>query len=150
VGQVVASASMVNQTTVQFATLFKIMRIMMLVVVVFIFGRLHQNNIQSELEAGAKISENRTKGHWLPWYVAGFLVLCVLNSVWHMPAILSGGAHLLSSWFEIIALAAIGLRLNLAAFLKAGKRFAIYGLGVGSVQVVSALVLITVFLKVIA
>ena len=146
VGQVVAAASMVNQTTVQFATIFKIMRIMMLVVVVLIFGRLHKRSIETELEEDAEISGSGN-GHWLPWYVAGFLILCALNSLVTLPAIVGATAHTISSWFEIIALAAIGLRLNLVNFLKAGKRLALYGLGVGSIQVVSALILITLLLR---
>jgi len=146
VGQVVAAASMVNQTTVQFATIFKIMRIMMLVVVVLIFGRIHKRAIENELAEDAVVSGNGN-GHWLPWYVAGFLILCAINSLVTLPAFVGATAHTISSWFEIIALAAIGLRLNLINFLKAGKRLALYGLGVGSVQVVSALILITALLR---
>ncbi|MDN7044306.1 YeiH family protein [Lactiplantibacillus plantarum] len=146
VGQVVAAASMINQTTVQFATIFKIMRIMMLVVVVLIFGRLHQRTIENELAEDAVVSGNGN-GHWLPWYVAGFLILCALNSLISLPAIIGATAHTISSWFEIIALAAIGLRLNLVNFMKAGKRLALYGLGVGTIQVVSALILITLLLQ---
>lgn len=146
VGQVVAAASMVNQATVQFATIFKIMRIMMLVVVVLIFGRLHRRTLENELAEDAVVSGNGT-GHWLPWYVAGFLILCALNSLFTLPAVVGATAHVISSWFEIIALAAIGLRLNLVNFLKAGKRLALYGLGVGTIQVVTALILINLLLK---
>lgn len=146
VGQVVAAASMVNQATVQFATIFKIMRIMMLVVVVLIFGRLHQRTLENELAEDAAVSGNGS-GHWLPWYVAGFLILCALNSLFNLPVIIGATAHTTSSWFEIIALAAIGLRLNLVNFLKAGKRLALYGLGVGTLQVVTALILINLLLK---
>lgn len=146
VGQVVAAASMVNQATVQFATIFKIMRIMMLVVVVLIFGRLHQRTLENELAEDAVVSGNGT-GHWLPWYVAGFLILCALNSLFTLPSVVGATAHVISSWFEIIALAAIGLRLNLVNFLKAGKRLALYGLGVGTIQVVTALILINLLLK---
>jgi len=146
VGQVVAAASMVNQATVQFATIFKIMRIMMLVVVVLIFGRLHQRHLEAEVAEEAQISGNGS-GHWLPWYVAGFLILCAINSLVSLPAIIGTAAHVTSSWFEIIALAAIGLRLNLANFLKAGKKLALYGLGVGTLQVTSALILISILLN---
>ncbi|MFC6202816.1 YeiH family protein [Lactiplantibacillus nangangensis] len=146
VGQVVAAASMVNQATVQFATIFKIMRIMMLVVVVLIFGRLHQRTLENELAEDAVVSGNGS-GHWLPWYVAGFLILCALNSIFNLPVIIGATAHTISSWFEIIALAAIGLRLNLVNFLKAGKRLALYGLGVGTLQIVTALILINLLLK---
>ncbi|VDG20037.1 YeiH family protein [Lactiplantibacillus mudanjiangensis] len=146
VGQVVAAASMVNQATVQYATIFKIMRIMMLVVVVLIFGRLHQRHLATEVAQDAQISGNGS-GRWLPWYVAGFLILCVINSLVNLPPIVGTVAHVISSWFEIIALAAIGLRLNLAGFLKAGKKLVLYGLGVGTLQVVSVLILIVLLLN---
>ncbi len=44
VGQVIASATMVNDPTTTYATLFKILRIIMLVAVVVIFSRIHQHN----------------------------------------------------------------------------------------------------------
>lgn len=145
VGQVVAGATMVNPATVDFATLFKIMRIILIVVVVFIFGRLHKNNVKDDFE-----KEEHKKGGLLsvlPWYVLGFLFLCVLSSVVSLPSIISETGHQLSSWCEIIALAAIGLRLDLKAFMKSGKKFAIYGLSVGFIQVVVAILLIFLLLK---
>jgi uncharacterized integral membrane protein (TIGR00698 family) len=150
VGQVIASATMVNQATVKFATLFKIMRIILLVVVVTIFAKIHQRNAQQSI-TGAN-SENTSGGkkvkiNFLPWYVSGFLLFCVLNSFITLPQWISSSAHLLSSWCEIIALAAIGLRLNLKAFLKAGKRFAIYSIGVGAIQIIAALILIKILIQ---
>lgn len=146
VGQVIASASMVNSLTVDFATLFKIMRIMMIVIVVFIFGWMHQKTIQNELEADAEISGNGS-GSSLPWYVVGFLVFCVLNSLIHLPSFIGLTAHTLSSWCEITALAAIGLRLNLKAFIQSGKKFLIYGGSIGLIQIVASIILITLLLK---
>lgn len=146
VGQVIASASMVNSLTVDFATLFKIMRIMLLVVVVFIFGRMHKTRIKNELEADAEISGNGS-GSFLPWYAIGFLVFCVLNSLVHLPNFVGLAAHTLSSWCEITALAAIGLRLNLKAFLQSGKKFLIYGGSIGLIQIGASIILITLLLK---
>lgn len=54
---------------------------------------------------------------------------------------ISETAHFFSSWFEITALAAIGLRLDFKSFQE-GKRFLIYGLSVGTVQVVLAILLL--------
>ncbi len=76
----------------------------------------------------------------------GFVVLCALNSWFHFDPAISGFAHGLSSWCEVTALAAIGLRLNFAAFIKAGKKLALYGGGLMIIQVASALILITVLL----
>ena len=139
VGQVVASASMVNGEVVELAMLFKIMRIMMLVVVVYLFGRFkyQKSTVSSTVEETPK-----KRSSALPWYVAGFVLFCVINSLVDLPVQLSKTAHFFSGWFEITALAAIGLRLDFQKFFKEGKRFLIYGLSVGVIQVILAIVLI--------
>ncbi len=59
----------------------------------------------------------------------------------------SATAKFLSGWCETIALAAIGLRLNLVEFIKAGKKLLIYGLSTLVFQVVLALILISLLIK---
>lgn len=139
VGQVVASASMINGEVVELAMLFKIMRIMMLIVVVYLFGRFKQQ--RSPITTTTEIAPKK-KSSALPWYVVGFVLFCVINSLIHLPVELSQTAHFFSGWFEITALAAIGLRLDFQKFFKEGKRFLIYGLSVGVIQVVLAIALI--------
>ncbi|RRH09761.1 putative sulfate exporter family transporter, partial [Clostridioides difficile] len=51
-----------------------------------------------------------------------------------------------SNKLEIIALAAIGLKVNVKDLVKQGKEVSLYGLFVGTVQVVSAVVLIKIFI----
>ncbi|MGM0215850.1 YeiH family protein [Enterococcus sp. AZ109] len=137
VGQVVAGASLIDAATVQYAMLFKIMRIMLLVVVVFLF----EQKIKRSSETSAP-SEVKGKKLPIPWYVLGFLIACILNSFVSLPEILDTSAHFISTWFETTALAAIGLRLDFKKFLKEGPRFLIYGLSVGTVQTVAAISLI--------
>ncbi|EOL47754.1 YeiH family protein [Enterococcus caccae] len=139
VGQVVASASMINGEVVELAMLFKIMRIMLLVVVVYFFGRFKQQRVPVST---TEETISKKKSSALPWYVVGFVLFCVINSLIHLPVGLSQTAHFFSGWFEITALAAIGLRLDFQKFFKEGKRFLIYGLSVGVIQVVLAIVLI--------
>ncbi|WP_420844667.1 putative sulfate exporter family transporter [Lacticaseibacillus parakribbianus] len=78
----------------------------------------------------------------VPWYVLGFLILCVLNSAVTLPPVWASGAHFVSTWFETTALAAIGLRLNFGNFMRQGRRFLAYGLSVGALQTVAALALL--------
>lgn len=139
VGQVVASANMVNENAVQLAMLFKIMRIVLLVAVVYLFGRFKQSKTA---ESEAELVKVTKKSSALPWYVVGFFIACVFNSLIHFPVVISETAHFFSSWFEITALAAIGLRLDFKKFFQEGKRFLIYGLSVGTVQVVLAILLL--------
>lgn len=138
VGQVVAGASLVNGQTVQFAMLFKIMRIIMLVVVVYLFTRKVEADGLKPTRAAAK----RKMRLPIQWYVLGFLIFCILNSAVALPAVMGDSAHLLSTWCETIALAAIGLRLDLARFIKEGRSYMMYALGVGAVQTVAAITFI--------
>lgn len=137
VGQVVAGASLINPETVKFAMLFKITRIIMLVIVVFAFKK-KVNHGKSVKEVNKKFKSP------IPWYVLAFLIFCLLNSFITLPAIFSIIAHFLSGWFETIALAAIGLRLNFTKFIKEGPKFIVYGLSVGAVQTIAALGLILI------
>lgn len=135
VGQVVAGASLVNPETVKYAMLFKITRIIFLVVVVFVFERKAQRD-------GIVTKKGSKKKFPIPWYVTCFLIFCIINSFFTLPALFSDGAHFVSTWFETTALAAIGLRLDFRKFLKEGPRFLLYGLSVGAVQTIAALVFI--------
>ncbi|MGY3766484.1 YeiH family protein [Vagococcus vulneris] len=147
VGQVVASANMVSQDVVTYATLFKIMRIIMLVAVVYIFGKIADKDTSAMTETFNNHAEQPTKKFKLPlpWYVLGFLLCCLLNSFVSIPTIVSQISHSISGWFEITALAAIGLRLDFSRFFKEGKRFLIFGLSVGVLQVISAIIWIFIF-----
>ncbi|MHC9537479.1 YeiH family protein [Dellaglioa sp. BT-FLS60] len=139
VGQVVASATMLNQHVIVTATLFKILRIICLVFVISIFGYLHRKNQPSHQTAQVTTK----KSTLVPWYVIGFLTLCILNSLHFLPSPIGGIAHFLSTWCEIIALAAIGLRLNLRSLFNQGKRLLLYAGGIMLVQVLLAVGLIT-------
>ena len=70
------------------------------------------------------------------------MIFCLVNSLFSLPEVIDQSAHFISSWFEITALAAIGLRLDFAKFMKEGTRFLSYGLAVGLLQTVMALLFI--------
>jgi Predicted membrane protein len=144
VGQVVASATMVNAETTTMATLFKIMRIIMLVFVVLYFS--FQTRRTEKAPAGQEGQLKIKRQSFLPWYVLGFIILCSLDTVFQFPRVITEMARFISSWCEIIALAAIGLRLNLVEFVRAGRKLAIYGLAVLVFQVGIALALIRLLL----
>lgn len=148
VGQVVGGASMLGSDVTEKAMLFKILRILFLVVVVLLFSRMG-GSAGREKEGGAGTAAK--KGNVLkavPWYVFGFILCCLLNSFLPFPPVVGQVAQTVSKWFEVAALAAIGLRLNLAAFAKQGGRFALFGLSVGALQIVVALVLVAMLVHV--
>lgn len=139
IGQVVASGSLVNEHVKDLATIFKIVRIIFLVFVVLSFGAMKK-----------KSSESNSKKHspkvGVPWYVIGFFIMCFLFTMGVFSLQVSKIFKLISSDFEIIALAGIGMRVNFRELIKQGAKASIYALGVAAIQILSAIVLITVLL----
>lgn len=142
VGQVVASGAMVSEHVKDLSTIFKIVRVIFLVVVVFILGHLkHKSNMEIAKDEVQDIKKGKIK---VPWYVIGFFITCALFSL----NIISNDVSILckeiSNKFEIIALAAIGLRVNIKDLIKQGKSVSLYGLFVGLLQITSAIILISI------
>lgn len=146
VGQVIAAAKFVNEDVVTISTVFKIIRIIFLVVVVMAFSRInveHEDHVSKEevvkREKKSKVS--------VPWYIIGFFIFCVINSFGLIPTGVQKLFKAVSSNFEIIALAAIGLKVKFADLIKEGPKSMAYGLLVGTVQVILAIILIKAFIQ---
>ncbi|ADG40351.1 integral membrane protein [Leuconostoc kimchii IMSNU 11154] len=136
VGQVVGTAALINPTVVTYATLFKMLRIILLTVVVLIFAKMAQkNNIDSSV---AKPS----KGIKIPWFIIVFVILLCVNSVISLPHILNNSAKSISSFTGVVNLAGIGLNLKIATIKKSGGKFLAYGLVTGAIQVILSVILI--------
>ncbi len=144
IGQVVASGAMVNEHTKDLATIFKIVRIIFLVVVVFVLGNLKNKSNKEVLEN--EVKEVKRKKIKIPWYVIGFFITCLLFSFNIISPNVSTLCKQLSNKFEIIALAAIGLRVNVKDLIKQGKAVSLYGLFIGSLQIITATILISILL----
>ena len=143
-GQVVASGAMVNEGVKDLSTIFKIVRIIFLVVVVFVFGHL-KNKTNKEI-AVEEVEDVKNRKIKVPWYVIGFFIMCGLFSVNIISSDLSALCKEVSKVLEIIALADIGLRVNIRELIKQGKNATLYAMFVGLVQIVSAVVLIGILL----
>lgn len=144
VGQVVASGSMINEEVKELSTIFKIVRVILLVVVVLIFGHLkHKTNEEIIEEEIVDLEKGKVK---IPWYVIGFFIMCALFSMGLISDNLSLLCKSLSNKLEIFALAAIGLKVNIKDLIKQGKAVSLYGLFVGLLQIVSAVILIFILI----
>lgn len=145
VGQVVASASLINETVTQYAMLFKITRILFLVVVVFAFEKWMLKKSDVDTTFATTDSAKKSKLKSIPWYILVFLAFCLINSCVSLPDAIGSTSKLISGWFEITALAAIGLRLDFKKFLHEGPRFLIYMVLIGLFQIGISVLLIFVF-----
>lgn len=145
VGQVVASGSMVNESVKDLATIFKLVRVMFLVFVVLGFSMLNNKSTEESVdELDPEYEQQETKKHKIkiPWYVIGFFIMCALFSLGLISDNLSSIIKTVSSRFEIIALAGIGMRVNIKTLIEQGIKASIYALLIAIVQIVSAITLI--------
>ncbi len=145
VGQVVASGAMISEHVKDMSMIFKIVRIIFLVVVVFALGHLKRKSNKEILKEEVEdIERGKIK---VPWYVIGFFITCALFSLNIISPQLSLLAKNISNKLEIIALAAIGLRVNIRDLIKQGKVATIYAVSVGTLQIISAVTLIALLIR---
>ena len=144
VGQVVASGALVSESVKDLATIFKILRVILLVFVVVFFGNLKNKNDEEIIkEEVTEIKKGKVK---IPWYVIGFFITCALFSLGIISDNISSLCKFTSNKLEIFALAAIGLKVDIKVLIKQGKKVSLYGLAIGLLQIISATILIMLFI----
>lgn len=138
IGQVVGGASMINHEVVDFSLLFKILRVILLVFVVISLSFLKNksNNDTSNFSTRSILK-------MVPWYIFCFFGLCILYSLNLIPSNVSSLFKVISSKLEIIALAGIGMSVNLKTLISQGPKASLYGLLIGLFQTITAIILIT-------
>lgn len=144
IGQVIASASMISVEVVDLATIFKIIRIICIVFVALVFSHMdveENNPLFAKHPQQTAIIKAR-----IPWFVIGFFLFSILNSSGLIPTNLSHAAKAISSQFEIIALAAIGMRVKFKDLLHEGPKAMLYGCITGSCQLLFAFLLIALLI----
>lgn len=146
IGQVIASAQLVGGHVVETATIFKIIRIVFIVFVALVYSKMNVNSDDTKLFAKSEHAEREKVKAGVPWFIIGFFIMAILNSVGLMPAALGHAAKLISQQFEIIALAAIGMRVKFRDLAAEGPKAMLYGVSVGACQIAFAFVLILVFI----
>ncbi|HEX5351205.1 MAG TPA: putative sulfate exporter family transporter, partial [Trichococcus sp.] len=158
VGQVVAAAKLVNDEVVTLATVFKLMRVLLIIGVAVLYGRMNMNEGESlftrkkragataESVIGAEASARPAAvSYGVPWFLTGFVVFFLIRSFIGVPDGVLIASKAISTQFEVAALAAIGMRVKFADIIKEGPKAMLYGLTVGVVQVLIAVALIRVF-----
>lgn len=139
IGQVIASAKLVNDDVTQFATVFKLLRIVLLVVVAMVFSKI---NTAEDGPLFRKETDNVTKRVGIPWFILTFMILCLVVTLVSVPSIISVVAKKISNQFEIIALAGIGMRVKFKDLVREGPRSMMFGLLTGGMQIGMAWLLI--------
>lgn len=142
IGQVIASAKLVNDDVANLSIVFKLMRVLLIIGVALIFGKMNFEEGQS-LFAKPSVKHEKTKSSaGVPWFIVGFFLLFLLRSFVSLPEFMVTSAQAVSNQFEIAALAAIGLRVKFSDIVKEGPKTLLYGLLVGGTQILLAIAFI--------
>ena len=138
---VVASGYAFSEAAGDFATMVKLTRTIAIIPTVLVFAWIGVRMKKKEMQAagdGKKVNIMKI----IPWFIGGFLLLAIINSVGLIPAAVSGIMKTASKFLMVTALAAIGLNTSLTDFKKAGLKPMFYGITIDTLVTLTALIVI--------
>ena len=138
---VVASGYAFSEAAGDFATMVKLTRTIAIIPTVLVFAWIGVRVKKKEMQAtgdGGKVNMMKI----IPWFIGGFLLLAIINSVGLIPATVSGMMKSASKFLMVTALAAIGLNTSLLDFKKAGLKPMFYGVTIDTLVTLTALAVI--------
>ena len=138
---VVASGYAFSEAAGDFATMVKLTRTIAIIPTVLVFAWIGIRMKKKEMQAtgdGKKVNMMQI----IPWFIGGFLLLAVLNSIGCIPVAVAAGIKSTSKFLMVTALAAIGLNTSLLDFKKAGLKPMFYGITIDTLVTLTALVVI--------
>lgn len=115
VAQVVGAGFSVSDFTGETATVVKLIRVSMLAPIILAAVLIIR---------AMKLSDSDTSHRppLIPWFVAGFVILAAANSFELLPTFVTSTLTDISRWALLSAIAAVGVRTNLAGVLNVGGR----------------------------
>jgi len=137
---VVASGYAFSEAAGDFATMVKLTRTIAIIPTVLVFAYIGTRVKQKQMQATGGQKVNLVK--IIPWFIGGFLLLAILNSVGCIPTAVSGIMKSTSKFLMVTALAAIGLNTSITDFKKAGLAPMFYGVTIDTLVTLTALAVI--------
>ena len=137
VPQVVAASFAVSSLSGQVATLVKLVRVLFLGPMIIVLGLLHRGGSDPQAPASTLGRQLRT---YVPWFVAGFLLLAALRSAGVISEALGDDAKTLSKLLFIAAMVGLGLGVDLKRVRSVGARVAATILAAMSFMIIVSLV----------
>ena len=138
---VVASGYAFSEAAGDFATMVKLTRTIAIIPTVLVFAWVGIRMKKKEMLASGD-GKNVNMMKIIPWFIGGFLLLAIANSIGFIPAAVSGVMKTTSKFLMVTALAAIGLSTSIADFKKAGLKPMFYGITIDTLVTLTALVVI--------
>lgn len=119
VPQVLAAAFPVSVLSGQVGTLVKLMRVLMLGPVVLFFALRNPASRHGHGAADAKRHASLTR--FVPWFIIGFMLFAALRSGGVIPASIADPMKTVSTWLTVLAMAGLGLGVDLRAISRVGR-----------------------------
>jgi uncharacterized integral membrane protein (TIGR00698 family) len=112
VPQVIAATFPVGRLSGEVGTLVKLVRVLLLGPVILFFTFRNRKVGEQKLKAGSVV----------PWFIAGFLLLAAARSLGFIPAEVAGPVREVSRWMTVLAMAALGLGVDVRVLGRVGPR----------------------------
>lgn len=144
VGQVIASAKLLNDNIVEMATVLKLIRVLMIIFIAILYKNLNLEEDKGLFEKKEMKNNKKTKVG-IPYFIILFFLCFILRSTGYLPKELLIFTKKISTQFELIALAAIGLQVKFIDILKEGIKALSTSLLIGIFQIILAINLIKLF-----
>lgn len=117
---VVAAGYSFSDAAGNFATIFKLTRSLMIVPITLVLALITAKNNKSA-------NSNFHFAKVFPWFVVGFLLAAIINSLGWVPAVVASALVQLGKFLIIMAMATIGLNTNVRSFIKTGPKAILLG-----------------------
>lgn len=123
IAQVVAAAFQEGEEAGKLGTIAKLSRVILLAPMILFLG------VQAARQTRARSAERGSAGQMppLPWFVAGFILLTILNSVVAVPVELKPAVVGFTAFLLSTALAAMGMETDIRKLMARGLRPALLG-----------------------
>ena len=133
VPQVLAATFPVSALSGEVGTLVKLVRVLLLGPVVLFFALRYRRT-----GPATRFSLNR----FVPWFILGFILLGAARSLGVLPAVIADPLREVSRWLTVVAMAALGLAVDMRALRAVGRPVALAVCGSLVVLIVISLGLI--------
>jgi uncharacterized integral membrane protein (TIGR00698 family) len=150
VPQVLAATAPISSLSAQVGTIVKLVRVLMLGPVVLGLSLVMRRRGEARRgAAGGGVERLPPRppalGQLVPWFIAGFLALVAARSAGLVPPAVAAPAGRLATWLTTVAMAALGLGVEVRVVARAGARVAsvvtlsLVALGAAALAVIHAL-----------
>jgi uncharacterized membrane protein YadS len=130
VPQVIAATAPAGSIAVQIGTLVKLTRVMMLGPALLTVALIQRFSTRGAQDAPLRIDK------LLPWFVIGFLIAIIARSTGLVPDWFISYSQHVASGLTCLAMAALGLSIDLSHLLKAGGRLTVAVIGSVLIQAI--------------